>query len=336
MRTELKHERHPRPLLARIVRPSLPLLLSPLLLALGCGSVAVWAAPEKKPQPERSEGAKAANQAFWEAFHAGHYQAIPEVLDKLEAVYLQNPRDPETTAHIGFVHTWRLAESARQERPSPTVTDDIVVAHKYFSEAVRLEPRDVRYQGFLASLELAEGSVHGDEKLKRRGYYDLLAASDAWPEFNLFTAGYSLSRLPYTDSKFADAVEYQWQTLDLCVNEKVDRQNLDYRRYMALETTQGKKRVCWNSWIAPHNLEGFFLNMGDMLVKQGDVAAARRVYAQARHSRTYDAWAYKDVLEDRIRGAEVNVNVFRNPVLGEKLRTPMVTSAFACGGCHQN
>jgi hypothetical protein len=337
MRTKPSHERPSRHPLAEVSRLSLALLLTlPLLLGLGCGSVAVWAAPDKKAQPETSAAARAANQAFWEAFHAGHYQAIPEVLDKLEAVYLANPRDPETTAHIGFAHTWRLAESARQERLSPTITDDIVVGHKYFAEAVRLEPRDVRYQGFLASLELAEGSVHGDEKLTRRGYYDLLAASDAWPEFNLFTAGYALGRLPYTDAKFADAVEYQWRTLDLCANEKVDRHDLDYGRFMALETTQGKQRVCWNSWIAPHNFEGFFLNMGDMLVKQGDVAAARRVYAQARHSRTYDAWAFKDLLDERIRDAEANVNVFRNPARGEPRRTPMATSAFACGACHQN
>jgi len=39
---------------------------------------------------------------------------------------------------------------------------------------------------------------------------------------------------------------------------------------MSKKTKEGKKRVCWNSWIAPHNFEGFFLNMGDMLVKSGD------------------------------------------------------------------
>jgi hypothetical protein len=56
------------------------------------------------------------------------------------------------------------------------------------------------------------------------------------------------------------------------------------------ETQTGKKRPCSNSWIAPHNFEGFFLNMGGMIVKQGDTATARRVYANARLSKTYDAW----------------------------------------------
>jgi hypothetical protein len=62
----------------------------------------------------------------------------------------------------------------------------------------------------------------------------------------------------------------QWHTLDKCIEGKIDRANPDYSPYMAKETTEGKKRACWNSWITPHNLEGFFVNMGDMLVKSGN------------------------------------------------------------------
>jgi hypothetical protein len=105
---------------------------------------------------------------------------------------------------------------------------------------------------------------------------------------------------------------------------------------MALETTTGPKRACWNSWIAPHNFEGFFLNMGDMLVKQGDPATARRAYANARLSKTYQQWPFKSVLEERIAQADENVALFRDPRPGEKTRTMMGMSTFACMGCHQN
>ena len=76
---------------------------------------------------------------------------------------------------------------------------------------------------------------------------------------------------------------------------------------MVKETTEGKKRVCWNSWIAPHNLEGFFLNMGDMLVKSGDWQTAQKIYANARLLKTYATWRYQSVLEDRINRAQANV-----------------------------
>ncbi|MBS2017544.1 MAG: hypothetical protein JST00_31975 [Deltaproteobacteria bacterium] len=297
-------------------------------------TMAMWTASAKSPAPP-VEAAKGANQQFWEVLHGGRYEAIPETLDRLTAVYLDNPNDAETAAHIGFLHIWRIAESARQPNLAPSITDHVVLAHKYFGEAVQLAPSDVRFQGFLASLELMEGNIHKDEKLTRRGYFDLMDAKDAWPEFNLFTAGYVMSGLPHTESRYADAVEYQWETLDRCANEKVDRKTGAFGKYMALETKEGPKRACWNSWIAPHNFEGFFLNMGDMIVKQGDVATARQVYAQAKHSKTYASWPYREVLEKRIEEAETNVPRFRKPPRTEKERPMMGDSAFTCMACHQ-
>lgn len=314
----------------------MPLAIAALgCAASGCASLAVSTAPEKTPAASTPR-ARAANDAFWEALHDGKYERIDDVLESLTAAYLENPRDATTAAHIGFGHVWKVAESARLERPTPTVTDDIVLSRKYFSEATRLAPNDARFRGFFASLELAEASIHGDEKLKRRGYYDLLDARDAWPEFNLFTAGYTLSRLPATDSKFAEAVEYQWETLDRCVGERVDRSQPTYAQYMPLETREGHKRACWNSWIAPHNFEGFFLNMGDMLVKQNRPATAKRIYELAKLSRTYGEWPYRELLESRIAQADDNVAVFQRPrAAGEKTRAMMIETAFACTGCHQ-
>jgi hypothetical protein len=299
------------------------------------GTIAVWLAPDKVASAEASDRSTAANAQFWDAFHNGRYDDIPQVLEALTAAYLENPRDAETASHIGFTHTWRFSEQVRLQTRSARVTDHITLARKYFAEAVRLAPDDERVKGFHAGMELAEAFVHGDEKLRRRGYFDLMKAVDGWPEFNLFTAGYIFSRLPFDDPRYSDGVEYQWRTLDLCAGEKVDRRTAQYAQYMAKETTEGRKRVCWNSWIAPHNFEGFFLNMGDMLVKRGDPAIARLVYANAKLSKTYEDWPFKVVLEDRIAQAEENVALFRGPTTGETIRTMMISSAFACGACHR-
>jgi hypothetical protein len=144
-----------------------------------------------------------------------------------------------------------------------------------------------------------------------------------------------MSRPPFTDGKYADAVGYQWQNLDACAGEKVDRRTAAYDRYMSKETTTGPKRACWNSWIAPHNFERFFLNTGDMIVKQGDPSAARLVYANARLSTTYAAWPFRHVLDERIAKADENVALFRKEQPGERTRTMMAGSAFACAACHQ-
>jgi hypothetical protein len=311
-----------------------------LVLAIGLAAwlnrdrIAVWLAPAKKAVSTRSDAALEADELFWRTFHSGAYDEIPRVLQVLTAAYLETPHDAVTAAHIAWLHNWRMAERARLPEVPATITDHTLLARRYFAEAFRLNPSDARILGFLAGHTVAEGTLHKDERLVRRGYYMLLDAIDAWPEFNLFTAGYVMSRLPPNSPRFQEGLEWEWRTLDVCVQERIDRANPDYAKYMALETKEGRQRACWNSWIAPHNLEGFFLNMGDMLVKAGDWQTAQKIYANAKHSREYATWKFALVLEARIAQAQENVAAF-NGAQGAPVRPIMINSGFACAGCHQ-
>jgi hypothetical protein len=72
-----------------------------------------------------------------------------------------------------------------------------------------------------------------------------------------------------------------------------------------------------------------------MLVKAGGPETAVKIYRNAQHTPEYATWAYRDVLEGRIRNATQNTAAFRedNPAPGAP--TVMVRSRFACVGCHQ-
>lgn len=309
-------------------------------LVIGVGGCALWdrialmAAPKKQASASRSETASKADDVFWSTFHHGEYDKIQSTLEVLTAAYLRTPNDAKTAAHIAWLHNWRIAERARMDSPPATITDDTILARRYFQEAVTLDQSDARYLGFLAGHTLAEGALHKDERLTREGYFMMLNAITAWPEFNLFTGGYVFSRLPADSPRFREGLEWQWQTLDKCIEGTLDRANPSYAQYMVKETTEGRKRVCWNSWIAPHNLEGFFLNMGDMLVKSGDWHTAQKIYSNARLSKTYVAWSYRLVLEERIDRAQANVTLF-NAHDGTAQPQMMINSAFSCMGCHQ-
>jgi hypothetical protein len=276
------------------------------LALAGCGYAAVHTAPKKQATTRRSAAAIQADEVFWKTFHGGAYDEIPKALDIVTAAYLQDPSDAVTAAHVGWLHMWRVAERSRLAPASATITDQMLLAQ---------------------------------QRETRRGYYELLDAIDAWPEFNLFTAGYVMSQQPPDSARFRQGLEWQWRNADVCAEAKVDRTHPDYAVYMALATTQGKKRACWNSWIAPHNLEGFFLNMGDMLVASGDWQTAQVIYANARLSATYANWEYKDVLEQRIVNAQSNVAIFRGPQAGTSpaRSSPrlMIFEDFACMGCHR-
>jgi len=147
-----------------------------------------------------------------------------------------------------------------------------------------------------------------------------------------------MSGQPADSARFKQGLEWQWRTLDECAGTTVDRRQPAFDAYMRLDTKEGKKRVCWNSWIAPHNFEGFFMNMGDMLVKAGDWQMAQRIYANAKLSPAYRQWKFSPTLEARIAQAQANVAAF-NAVDRDRTEGDAVImnkSRFACMACHQD
>jgi len=301
----------------------------------GCERIAEHSTAAKTAASARTDVAKAADKTFWEAFHGGQYDRIAEALEVETRAYLADPRDALTAAHVGWLHMWRVGERARLSSTPATITDDALLARRYFEEAVSLDPKEARYKGFLAAATLAAGAINQNDRISVHGYLAMRDAIDAWPEFNLFTAGYALSGQPADSKRYAEALQWQWEDIDVCIGSKLDRARPDMRPFMHLETREGAKRACWNSWIAPHNFEGFFLNMGDMLVKAGDPTTAGALYADARLSSTYDQWPFKDVLEKRIQEAAANVAAFNGK--GPDVARPriMLESPFACMACHQ-
>lgn len=322
------------------MRFTVQLILLAAWLLTGCRFIAVATAPPKLAGHERTAASTEADALFWDRFHAGDYQAIPAVLTALEAAYLENPNDTLTAAHIGWLHIWRLSESARLTPLLPQITDEATLSRQYFAQAVALDPRDARLLGFYASASLAEASIHHDEKETREGYYRLLAAVDAYPAFNLFTAGYVMSNQPAGSPRFAQALQWQWRNVDVCIGRKFDRAEPEFAPFVGMQTTSGSNRVCWNSTIAPHNVEGFFLNFGDMLVKAGDWRTARLMYRNAQASPAYAKWPFRGVLERRIVEAESNVAAFNAPNRGpgsdaDPDRRLMINTRFSCMACHQ-
>ncbi len=166
------------------------------LTLAACSKVAEYSAPRKAVTTVRTAAALQADALFWSTFHGGRYDQIQPAVEAETAAYLSDPHDAVSAAHVGWLHIWRLAERVRHAPVPASITDDGLLARRYFDEALAMNPKEARYRGFLASATLVDGGINQDEALKRRGYYMLLDAIKAWPEFNLFTAGYALSGQP--------------------------------------------------------------------------------------------------------------------------------------------
>jgi hypothetical protein len=301
------------------------------LVFSGCAAIAIGAAPPKQVTPQTARG-KAVAASFWSALHEGRYDDIEPLIEAHQQVALDEPGDVITLSHLGWLHVWALGERARKA-PAASVIEHIPLSRRYFEEAVALDPNEPRYLGFLASLTMAEGSVLKNEKVTRTGFFMMKDAVAAWPEFNLFTSGYSVSNTPVDQAPFQEGLAQQWQTLEVCFRlRSVPTASTFDRR---LETKEGHPRACWNSWIAPHNLEGFFLNFGDMLVRAGDVKNAKGIYEAAKLSQTYEQWPYRGVLERRLASLDGLKARFASAKRGEPEHVTMFDTAFSCMACHQ-
>ena len=313
------------------------LLISTLF---SCGYVATTFTAKKKYSLAQSDFSKQANKYFWDNYHQGNYDSIPQITNMLNVALQENPNDIITTTHLGFLHVWALSERQRLETPKADITEQITLSRKYFDEANAMNKHDLRVLGFLADLTLAEGSTLNNKKQTTKGYFLGLKSIRKWPQFNKFTVGYFFSSLNKQDKNFKKGINWQYETIDDCACEKGTK-NTDYK--LAIDKIRNSKdpvinRACWNTWIAPHNWEGFCMNWGDMLIKSGEISEGIKIYELAKESNAYNQWPFKADLELRITNAKKNEVDFNNPINEQNLKTQnviMFNSKMACTGCHQ-
>jgi hypothetical protein len=312
----------------------LVLALTLLPLAAGC-ALAEDAGSARQARAVSSALGERATAAFWGAFRDARYEAIPEVHTLLAAAYDENPHDPRVAMLLGQLHFWKAAERARDTRRAPTIAEHLILAERYLHEAARLAPDDHRIPGWVGGLELALGNVHGDPGLTRRGYFRLRKAMLAYPEFNGFSFAFPLISQPPASPLLREAVDAMWETAELCNRERYDRArpHLEYRRFAQHRTAAGRTRVCWNTELVPHNMEGFFLHFGDLLLKAGFEEAARAAWDVIPQIPEYATWRYQAALEDRRTHFARWSRTLRDD---DPDNDPpyMLRSPLSCTGCH--
>jgi len=317
------------------MKPCYIVLPTLLLYLVGCEKIAILATPKKKPIKSSTELASKAKENFWFIFHHGHYERIAETDALLMESYLANPNDPQLARYLGALHTWKITERQRETVQNPLVVNEIILAKKYFSDALVLDPHDAFSEGLLGDAELIEGQIFNDAREQVQGYFTLQQAISHWPEFNYFTAGYPMKpTLSPQSRQFKDTLNWLWKNMDVCAGETLNRKNPDLRPYMSREVHHGKQRACWNSWTAPYNFEGVCMDMGDILVKAGDWQTGIIMYQNAKLAENYSSWPYRYMLERRIQNAKENVIYFQQDNTTSD-RSIMFNSGYGCMACHQ-
>ena len=82
----------------------------------------------------------------------------------------------------------------------------------------------------------------------------------------------------------------QWRNIEECLDQKINREQITMTKIIEKEKTETRQeylRACYNSKIAPYNLQGFFLNFGDMLAKNNQRELAIQAYEAAKSHKDF-------------------------------------------------
>ena len=312
------------------------LLLSICLLLDACAELAVGTAPRKTASVQPTPKADHAVATAWDDFIEGRYDRIDPDLELLSGAYLDDPLDPRVAAFLGYMNLWRAAEFKRVT-PTPSIINNMAAARHYLAEA-RLMSDEPFLSALAPSSSILVAHLDKNVKEERRAFFELKALKASDPGLAAFVFGNDLSQVAKEDPVFAEALDSVWSVFDVCIDGRFDRQNPDYRPYVSLpRVTTGPRRYCWNTPKAPHLLEGAFMVLGDMLVKNGDVATARIAYESAKSSPGYASWPFKDILQARVDTIDERARLFaaiEDP--REEPELVVNSGKYSCVVCHQS
>ncbi|MCP3105259.1 hypothetical protein LZ198_40965 [Myxococcus sp. K15C18031901] len=309
-----------------------------VLLLVGCGS-SDPVDPQGPPDPQELE--KQADDArilFDEIFKAAEYERIPEVRAALKAVYDQDSsvNDGDVAMLLGVTYLWNTAEWERDpSRGTEARRQEVLKGEEYLTRAKELRPTDGRVYCWLGIMKAFRSQVELNLALYQESIDLIDQGIELFPQFSHLVVAFVKSGWAANSTEFAGAIEHIWKNVDVCIEGAIDRQNPDFTQYMHLmSNTGGQRRACWSSDLVPHNLEGFWFHMGDLLVKNNQPDLAVTAYENAKLLPTYSTWTYAEEMETRQTNAHENAAKYRDS--DTKNDPPLLPqTTFQCTVCHQ-
>jgi hypothetical protein len=314
------------------------LLVAALMLVAGFA----WN-PDADDEPQR-QGSEAAIRLFWAAYHANDYDAIPQVQTELQRAIQTDPNNPTLYALLGATHFWHIGEADRDAIPrDPKLAQDMPDAVRFFGKALDLDyytkhpigyMNDDHLPGYLGITTVHLGQITNNPELIAKGDRTLDFAAYEFPDFNNFNRWAAHNTEPKDGPAYQKALDSLWDGIDNCIGTKIDRTNPDVRPYLHLVTAVGRKKACWwQGELAPYSYEGYMLNLGNGLVKEGQVEAAAVVYNNARYADNYSTWPYRYVLE-AIASSDLSARAELYADNDPKNDPPLGVPNRGCSYCH--
>lgn len=241
-----------------------------------------------------SRAGAAGEAAFFDTLWADRPRGA-DALRFLRKAVRQDPRDGRSHFLLGMLHLYRAGGNPAEfdfSNLSDAAKAEQRAGNEHLDRAVELLPNDTRVPGFRAAATYANGFVHGDAELTALGLRrldEVIALNPLFNSFDLFAV------VAPTISGTSDF--YQSRVLAL----------VDFVLKDNLSCPATVPEICSNVGMAPRNIEGTFLLLGDIYAKGGRLADAEMWYGLAQAIGPTTSYRYRSIADDRVAGAAERV-----------------------------
>lgn len=305
------------------------------LCALGCAQDPSAASPTAAPSDTRpalpaiEPPDPPALAGFRQALEQQAFDRLPEVLADLEAAD-EDRSDPDLTLALALANLWGVVEAGREPGAPAMAPARALAARAGFERARELSPDDARIDGWLGSVLLGTGRALGSAALIEQGFAEVERGVTRNPQFNAFVLAFQHAEREPADPRRAEAPAEFWRAATLC-------DPATSAEHPSLPPGERPEpfdpRVCNDTARAPHNLEGFWLHGGDIMLQAGDLAAAHACYQNAITSDVRDDWPFRALADERLEAAEARLQLLQDDDPNND-PTPIWRAQIQCASCH--
>jgi hypothetical protein len=273
-----------------------------------------------------------AEASLFNAMRQDDFTAVGSIVGTMYDIQQSDPSNKRNEFLLGATSFWWVAEANRPGANSLSIISQAIpLVLQTFPDIIQNDPadRDVATALFGAFLMGSGFSLTTGDSLVN-------VAITQVPENGYFQRMYTRRLAFVSDTLTAQAIEAGWDFWNTCAGTNINRANPDFTSFVqAPENDGGPKRFCWGSSRVPHGFEGAWLIFGDLLVKGGQLTAARRAYLNAQLGANYATWKYKSVLESRLT-ADLSQRQATYNAFDQTTWASIGVPPYECTQCHAN
>lgn len=283
----------------------------------------------------------ALEKKFVESFLQHNYGNIENLQIQFKEYANRNPNSSFALGRLAYLNLWKWNERYALEEVPINITKSIAECLTYFDKSLPLAPKQMVYRAFGTNCKLLSGLVSQNIDLLVEANQHAAEAIVGLSEYAPFSLSYPFLVAPADSKRFQVGTALLMRLLDVCMGRDIDRDNPDLRPFFAdlLKKTTPYNSYCLNTYVAPHNREGIYLTVGDILVKAGKLDAAKVMYENIKASPGFPSWPFKGLVEERIKNPEKfqkDFNITLNGLKKPSHEIMAIAGEFSCSICHMS